>query len=118
MNLASLFIKRPGLVTVDVLLAVILGVVSMVQVPTDLLRNLNVPTVAIVTVFPGAYTQGDGRSGNKTNRECGSHYSGNFHYDNSGVGPSKFVLIANYLKANGRSVSAAVLLPVFGYGLC
>lgn len=54
MHLASFSIRRPVLVTVATLVAVLLGVVALFRLPMDLLPNMNPPIVAVVTVFPGA----------------------------------------------------------------
>ncbi len=52
--LPKLSVKRPYTVFVAVVLVLVLGVVSFMNLKTDLLPNLELPYVLIMTVYPGA----------------------------------------------------------------
>ena len=52
--LAKFSITRPFTVLVAVVLVLILGVVSFVYLQVDLLPNIDLPYVVIVTSYPGA----------------------------------------------------------------
>ncbi|MBC7088293.1 MAG: efflux RND transporter permease subunit [Tissierellales bacterium] len=52
--LPRLSVKRPYTVFVAVVLVLVLGVVSFMNLKTDLLPNLELPYVLVMTVYPGA----------------------------------------------------------------
>jgi Cation/multidrug efflux pump len=52
--LPKLSVKRPYTVFVAVILVLVLGAVSFMNLKTDLLPNLELPYVIIMTVYPGA----------------------------------------------------------------
>ena len=54
MNLAKLAIKRPIFISCIVLLIVILGLISYVNIGLDLLPNIEFPIVVVRTIYPGA----------------------------------------------------------------
>ena len=47
-------VKKPYTVLVGVVLAIVLGVVSFMKTTTDLLPNISLPYVIVVTTYPGA----------------------------------------------------------------
>lgn len=47
-------VKKPYTVLVGVVLAIVLGVVSFMKMTTDLLPNISLPYVIVVTTYPGA----------------------------------------------------------------
>ena len=52
--LSKFSVKKPYTVLVAVVLAVVLGVVSFTRMTTDLLPNLSLPYVIVMTTYPGA----------------------------------------------------------------
>ena len=53
MNLVRASLRNPYIVIVLVLILVVLGTVSLFQIPTDLLPIYKTPAVQIVTLYPG-----------------------------------------------------------------
>jgi len=51
---AKFSVKKPYTVLVGVILAVVLGVVSFTKMSTDLLPNISLPYVIVMTTYPGA----------------------------------------------------------------
>ena len=47
-------VKKPFTVLVAVILVVVLGFVSLAGMQTDLLPNMNLPYLLVVTTYPGA----------------------------------------------------------------
>ena len=47
-------VKKPYTVLVGVILAIVLGVVSFTKMTTDLLPNISLPYVIVMTTYPGA----------------------------------------------------------------
>ena len=47
-------VKKPYTVLVGVVLAIVLGVVSFTKTTMDLLPNISLPYVIVVTTYPGA----------------------------------------------------------------
>lgn len=54
MNIPKISINNPVLVTMMMLALVVLGLLSFVKLPVDLLPNVSFPIVAISVVYPGA----------------------------------------------------------------
>jgi HAE1 family hydrophobic/amphiphilic exporter-1 len=54
MNIAKFSINNPVLITMLMVAAVVVGLLSFTQLPVDLLPNISIPVVAISTVYPGA----------------------------------------------------------------
>ncbi len=54
MNIPKLSINNPVLVTMMMLALVVLGLLSFVNLPVDMLPNVSFPVVAISVVYPGA----------------------------------------------------------------
>lgn len=54
MKLSSVAIRRPVAVTVCVIIALILGFVSLQRIGIDLLPNMSLPYAVVVTTYPGA----------------------------------------------------------------
>ncbi len=52
--LSAFSVKKPLTVAVSVVLVIILGVMSFMNMTTDLLPSLDLPYVAVVTTYPGA----------------------------------------------------------------
>ena len=52
--LSKFSVKKPYTVLVGVILAIVLGVVSFTKMTTDLLPNISLPYVIIMTTYPGA----------------------------------------------------------------
>ncbi|MDD6492842.1 MAG: efflux RND transporter permease subunit, partial [Firmicutes bacterium] len=52
--LSKFSVKKPYTVLVAVVLAVVLGVVSFTKMSTDLLPNISLPYVIVMTTYPGA----------------------------------------------------------------
>ena len=52
--LGKFSVKKPYTVLVAVILVVVLGVVSFTKMSTDLLPNINLPYVIVMTTYPGA----------------------------------------------------------------
>lgn len=52
--LAKFSVKKPYTVLVAVILAIVLGVVSFTRMSTDLLPNISLPYVIVMTTYPGA----------------------------------------------------------------
>lgn len=50
----KLAIKRPILVIVSFLIVLILGIISLSNIPIELFPNIELPTVSIITYYPGA----------------------------------------------------------------
>lgn len=50
-------VKRPFTVLVGIVLAIVLGVVSMTQMQLDLLPNISLPYLLVVTTYPGASSE-------------------------------------------------------------
>ena len=50
----NISVKKPYTVLVGVILAIVLGVVSFTKTTTDLLPNISLPYVIVVTTYPGA----------------------------------------------------------------
>ena len=47
-------VKKPFTVVVAVIAVIILGVISFLNMSTDLLPNLDLPYVVVMTAYPGA----------------------------------------------------------------
>ena len=47
-------VKKPYTVLVGVIMVIVLGVVSFMKMSTDLLPNINLPYVIVMTTYPGA----------------------------------------------------------------
>ena len=47
-------VKKPYTVLVGVIMAVVLGIVSLTKMTTDLLPNINLPYVIVMTTYVGA----------------------------------------------------------------
>ena len=47
-------VKKPYTVLVGVVLAIVLGVVSFTRMTTDLMPNISLPYVIVMTAYPGA----------------------------------------------------------------
>src|SRR4051794_17117228 len=54
MNLASLSIRRPVLVTCIFLVILVLGIISYTRLPTELYPDVSFPVVNVTIPFPGA----------------------------------------------------------------
>lgn len=52
--LAKFSVKKPYTVLVAVIMAIVLGVVSFTRMSTDLLPNISLPYVIVMTTYPGA----------------------------------------------------------------
>jgi HAE1 family hydrophobic/amphiphilic exporter-1 len=52
--LSKFSVKKPYTVVVGVIIVIILGVVSYVNTSVDLLPAMNLPYIAVVTIYPGA----------------------------------------------------------------
>lgn len=52
--MSSISVKKPYTVLVGVILVIVLGVVSFTKTTTDLLPNISLPYVIVVTTYPGA----------------------------------------------------------------
>lgn len=52
--LSKFSVKKPYTVLVAVVLVVVLGVVSFTRMTTDLLPNISLPYVIVMTTYPGA----------------------------------------------------------------
>ena len=52
--LSRFSVKRPYIVIVAVIIALILGGVSLTKMKTDLLPEMDLPYVAVITTDPGA----------------------------------------------------------------
>ena len=52
--MSGLSVRKPYTVLVGVILAIVLGVVSFTKTTTDLLPNISLPYVIVVTTYPGA----------------------------------------------------------------
>ena len=52
--LGKFSVKKPYTVLVAVVLVIVLGVVSFMKMTTDLLPNINLPYVVVMTTYPGA----------------------------------------------------------------
>lgn len=52
--LGKFSVKKPYTVLVAVVLVIVLGVVSMMKMSTDLLPNISLPYVIVMTTYPGA----------------------------------------------------------------
>ncbi|MBR4753593.1 MAG: efflux RND transporter permease subunit, partial [Lachnospiraceae bacterium] len=50
-------VKKPFTVLVGIVLAIVLGVVSMTQMQLDLLPNISLPYILVVTTYPGASSE-------------------------------------------------------------
>ena len=47
-------VKKPYTVLVAVIMVILLGVVSLTKMTTDLLPNISLPYVIVMTTYPGA----------------------------------------------------------------
>lgn len=47
-------IKRPILITVVFLVLAIIGIISLTSLPIELFPNIELPTVSVITIYPGA----------------------------------------------------------------
>ena len=47
-------VKKPYTVLVAVIMAIILGVVSLMKMTTDLLPSISLPYIIVMTTYPGA----------------------------------------------------------------
>ena len=52
--LGKFSVKKPYTVLVAVILIIVLGVVSFTRMSTDLLPNISLPYVIVMTTYPGA----------------------------------------------------------------
>ena len=52
MNIAQLSVTRPVTVTMRIAALVLLGLVALQRLPVDLLPNVSIPTVAVITTWP------------------------------------------------------------------
>ena len=57
MNLIATFVHNPVKVTVGVMLIVLFGIISMFAMPMQLTPEVEIPTLTIETVWPGASPQ-------------------------------------------------------------
>jgi len=55
--MSKLSVKKPFTVLVGIVLAIVLGVVSMTQMQLDLLPNISLPYLLVVTTYPGASSE-------------------------------------------------------------
>ena len=54
MNIANISIRQPVLITMLMLALLVVGFVGYTRLPVDLIPNINVPYVAVTTIYPGA----------------------------------------------------------------
>ncbi|HNZ30433.1 MAG TPA: efflux RND transporter permease subunit, partial [Candidatus Goldiibacteriota bacterium] len=54
MNIAKLAIQRPVLVVMMVLSIITLGFIGYVNLPVELMPNIEFPTISVSVVYPGA----------------------------------------------------------------
>ena len=59
--IAKFSVKKPYTVLVGVILVIVLGVVSFMRMTTDLLPNISLPYVIIMTPYPGASPDADNK---------------------------------------------------------
>ena len=52
--MAKFSVKKPFTVLVAVIMVLVLGVVSLTRMPTDLLPNMTLPYLMVITTYPGA----------------------------------------------------------------
>lgn len=57
MNLADLSIKRPIFMTCIIIVSLVLGFISMIGLPVDQMPDVNLPTLNVTVVYPGAGPQ-------------------------------------------------------------
>ena len=50
----KLSVKKPFTILVAVILVLVLGVVSVTRMTTDLLPNMSLPYLMVITTYPGA----------------------------------------------------------------
>lgn len=54
MNISAFTVRRPVLVCMSTLIVILLGVISFFRLPIDLMPDTSVPTLSVVTWYPGA----------------------------------------------------------------
>ncbi|HPN65416.1 MAG TPA: efflux RND transporter permease subunit, partial [Candidatus Goldiibacteriota bacterium] len=54
MNIAKLAIQRPVLVVMMVLSIITLGFIGYINLPVELMPNIEFPTISVSVVYPGA----------------------------------------------------------------
>ena len=54
--ISKISVKKPYTVLVGVVLAIVLGVVSFTRMTTDLLPNISLPYVIVMTTYAVSYT--------------------------------------------------------------
>jgi hydrophobic/amphiphilic exporter-1 (mainly G- bacteria), HAE1 family len=54
MNIANISIRQPVFIAMMMLGLVVVGLISYLRIPVDLLPDISVPIVAVTTVYPGA----------------------------------------------------------------
>ena len=52
--MAKISVKKPFTVLVAVIMVLVLGFVSLTRMPTDLLPNMTLPYIMVITTYPGA----------------------------------------------------------------
>ena len=57
MNLSDLAIRRPVFITVIFLIATLLGAMSFLQLPVDLMPDVSWPTITVQTTYAGVGPQ-------------------------------------------------------------
>ncbi|MDD2715930.1 MAG: efflux RND transporter permease subunit [Candidatus Wallbacteria bacterium] len=57
MSLAGISVKRPVGVTVFYLIVLILGSICLYKLPIDMFPSLDVPSLSVITIYPGANAQ-------------------------------------------------------------
>lgn len=57
MNIPQTVVKRPVATVTILLIVLVIGIVSLVQTPLDLLPDINPPFLAVITAFPGSSPQ-------------------------------------------------------------
>ena len=50
-------VKRPFTVLVGIIIAIVLGVVSMLKMQLDLLPDISLPYLLVLTTYPGASSE-------------------------------------------------------------
>ena len=55
--MTKFFVKKPFFVVVSVIIILLIGVVSLGNMNTDLMPNMNIPYMMVITTEPGASPQ-------------------------------------------------------------
>ena len=56
-NMSKFSVKKPFTVLVGVIVAVVLGIVSMMNMQLDLLPDISLPYLLVITTYPGASSE-------------------------------------------------------------